>query len=87
MTRACTSSWAPSVTRRLRNNAKKTERKPCAGKPHARIERRMGKQTGNGTAPLTTNEPVMNNQRQHPATHRGNASTSPCRYRDCPDAV
>jgi hypothetical protein len=55
MTRACTNCSAPSATRRQRNHAKKTERKPCAGKPHARIERGMGKRTGNSTAPLTTN--------------------------------
>ena len=30
--------------------------KPCAGKPHARIERGMGKRArAAGTAPLTTN--------------------------------
>ncbi len=30
--------------------------KPCAGQPHARIERGMRKRAGDGTAPLTTNE-------------------------------
>jgi hypothetical protein len=56
-TRACTSSWAPSVTRRQRNHVKKTVGKPCAGKPHARIERGMGNRIRFvGTAPLTTND-------------------------------
>ena len=36
---ACTGSAALSVTRRLRNHVKKIIGKPCAGKPHARIER------------------------------------------------
>ena len=44
MTRACISSWAPSDTRRLRNPDQKIVGKPCAGKPHARIERGKGKQ-------------------------------------------
>jgi hypothetical protein len=48
--------WAvPCATRRLRNHVKKTTGKPCAGKPHARIERGMGKRAREGTAPLTTN--------------------------------
>ena len=41
-TRACTSSWAPSDTRRQRNHVQKTVGKPYAGKPHVRIERGMG---------------------------------------------
>src|SRR6266545_4014129 len=53
---ASTGSAGPFVTPRLRNHVKNTIGKPCAGKPHARIERGMGKRTGNGTAPLTTNE-------------------------------
>jgi hypothetical protein len=52
----CTSSWALSDTPRQRNHVKKTVVKPCAGKPHARIERRMGKRARQSTAPLTTNE-------------------------------
>ena len=36
---ACTACAAPSATRRLRNHAQKIIGKPCAGKPHARIER------------------------------------------------
>jgi hypothetical protein len=56
-TRACTSSWALSATRRQRNHAQKTVGKPCAGKPHARIERGMGNQGRNAApAPLTTND-------------------------------
>lgn len=48
---------APSATRRLRNHVKKIIGKPCAGKPHARIERGTGKGIHNvDTAPLTTNE-------------------------------
>jgi hypothetical protein len=55
-TRACTSSWAPSVTRRQRNHVQKTVGKPCAGKPHARFERGKGRQGRNAApAPLTTN--------------------------------
>ena len=54
-TRACISSWAPSATRRQRNHVQKIIGKPCAGKPHARIERGMGKRARKGTAPLTTN--------------------------------
>jgi RNA-directed DNA polymerase len=46
---ACTAAEAPSATRRLRNHVKKIIGKPCAGKPHARIERGMG----NGSAPRT----------------------------------
>jgi len=58
-TRACTSSWAPSATRRRRNHVQKTVGKPCAGEPHARIERGMGKRAGStGSAPLTTNGPA-----------------------------
>ena len=54
---ACIASEAPSAIRELRNHATKTIGKPCAGKPHARIERGMGKQTRTaGTAPLTTND-------------------------------
>ena len=53
---AYTSSPAPSVTRRLRNHVQKIIGKPCAGKPHARIERGMGKRNCFAdTAPLTTN--------------------------------
>jgi hypothetical protein len=37
-------------------STRKTIGKPCAGKPHARIERGMGKRGPNGTAPLTTND-------------------------------
>ena len=49
---ASTVSVALSVTRRLRNHVKKIIGKPCAGKPHARIERGMGKRTRTaGTAP------------------------------------
>jgi hypothetical protein len=55
MTRVCTSSWAPSAIRKLRNHVNKIIGKPYAGKPHVRIERGMGNRTGNGTAPLTTN--------------------------------
>ena len=48
--------WALSATRKLRNHVKKTVGKPCAGKPHARIERRMGNRACTGTdPPLTTN--------------------------------
>jgi len=55
-TRACISSWAPSDTRRQRNHVQKTVGKPCAGKPHARFERGMGKQGRYAApAPLTTN--------------------------------
>ena len=54
--RASTGSAAPSATRRLRNHVKKTIGKPCAGKPHARIERGMGKQASRAPAPLTTND-------------------------------
>jgi hypothetical protein len=51
---ACTGSAALSVTRRLRNHVKKIIGKPCAGKPHARIERGMGKRACYAdTAPLT----------------------------------
>ncbi len=54
---ACTGFAAPSPTRRLRNHAQKIIGKPWAGKPHARIERGMGKRTRTAdTAPLTTNE-------------------------------
>ena len=42
---ACTGFVAPSATRRLRNHVTKIIGKPCAGKPHARIERGMGKRT------------------------------------------
>src|SRR6185312_7568426 len=53
---ACTDFAAPSATRRLRNHVKKIIGKPCAGKPHARIERGMGKRIRFAdTAPLTTN--------------------------------
>jgi len=53
---ACTACPAPSATRRLRNNVQKTIGKPCAGKPHARIERGMWKRVCTAdTAPLTTN--------------------------------
>ena len=53
---ACTACAAPSATRRLRNHAQKIIGKPCAGKPHARIERGMGKRIRSAdTAPLTTN--------------------------------
>ena len=48
-TRACISSWAPSVTRKLRNHVNKTVVKPCAGKPHARIERGMGTRSARRT--------------------------------------
>ena len=67
-TRACTSSWAPSDTRRRRNHVQKTVGKPCAGEPHARIERGMGNRVRcAGTAPLTTSE-----------TRRGGAPPSGC---------
>src|SRR5215218_6372104 len=52
---ACIGSAAPSATRRLRNHVKKIIGKPCAGKPHARIERGQRKRAHTGTAPLTTN--------------------------------
>ncbi len=56
-TRACTSSWALSDTRRQRNHVQKTVGEPCAGKPHARIERGMGNRACSAdTAPLTTND-------------------------------
>jgi hypothetical protein len=44
---------------RLRKHVKKTVGKPCAGKPHARIERGMGKHGRHAApAPLTTNGAV-----------------------------
>ena len=52
---ACIASEEPSATRELHNHAKKTIGKPCAGKPHARIERGKRKRALPGTAPLTTN--------------------------------
>ncbi|MGA3255607.1 MAG: hypothetical protein ABSD32_16105, partial [Mycobacterium sp.] len=36
---ACIACAAPSAIRRQRNHVKKIIGKPCAGKPHARIER------------------------------------------------
>ena len=54
-TRACTSSWALSDTRRQRNHVQKTVGELYAGKPHVQIERRMGNRASDGTAPLTTN--------------------------------
>ena len=53
---AWSSSAALSATRRRRNHVKKIIGKPCAGKPHARIERGQGKRILTDTAPLTTNE-------------------------------
>lgn len=41
---SCCSWSAPSPTRGLHNHAEKTVGKPYAGKPHARIDRGMGKQ-------------------------------------------
>ena len=53
---ACTDCVAPSATRRQRNHARATIGEPCAGKPLARFERRMGNRACSpGTAPLTTN--------------------------------
>ena len=48
---ACTGCAAPSATRRLRNHVKKIIGKPCAGKPHARIERGMGKRAAAAPRP------------------------------------
>src|SRR3954463_15105393 len=53
---ACTGSEAPSAIQGPRNHVRKTIGKPCAGKPHARIERGMGKQGLRVPAPLTTND-------------------------------
>src|SRR5690606_9204669 len=47
--------WDHSLPKGCVTRVKKTNGKPCAGKPHARIERGMGKRASNGTAPLTTN--------------------------------
>jgi hypothetical protein len=52
---ACIGCVARFAIRRLRNHVKKIIGKPCAGKPHARIERGMGKRVREDTAPLTTN--------------------------------
>ena len=53
---ACIGFVALSAIRRLRNHVKKIIGKPCAGKPHARIERGMGNRICFAdTAPLTTN--------------------------------
>ena len=71
--RGCTGSAAPSAIRRLRNHVKKTIGKPCAGKPHARIERGMGKHAGNGHAPLTTND------WPHPGPPRAGVPRGPAR--------
>jgi hypothetical protein len=46
---------ARSAIRGQRNHARKIIGKLYAGKPHARIERGMGKRACIGTAPLTTN--------------------------------
>src|SRR5258708_36992603 len=53
-TRACTSSWALSDTRRRRNHVQKTVGEPYAGEPLVRIERGMGNRARKSTAPLTT---------------------------------
>ena len=54
---ACIACVAPSAIRRQRNHVKKIIGKPCAGKPHARIERGMGKRIRTAdTAPLTTTD-------------------------------
>ena len=50
-----TNSWASSAIPGPRRDARKIIGKPCAGKPHARIERGTGKRALTGTAPLTTN--------------------------------
>ncbi len=54
-TRACTSSWALSDTRRQRNQFQKTVGELYAEKSHVRIERRMAKRARKSTAPLTAN--------------------------------
>jgi hypothetical protein len=56
---ACIGCVARFAIRRLRNHVKKIIGKPCAGKPHARIERGMGKRVREDTAPLTTNAPDL----------------------------
>jgi len=48
-------SATPSVNSRLRHHVTYMIGKPCAGKPHARTERGVGKRAENGTVPLTSN--------------------------------
>jgi hypothetical protein len=48
-------SAALSDIQRQRNHARKIIGKPRAGRPHARSEKRTGKRTCTGTAPLTAN--------------------------------
>jgi hypothetical protein len=51
----CTDCVAPFAIRGLRNLVQKIIGEPCAGKPHALFEGRMGNRARVGTAPLTTN--------------------------------